>query len=52
MNTNETNRVPGRGNRRWLDPGRPGGAFLYAFLGALALWLLGELLPHIHITWS
>ena len=38
----------------WPDPGRPFGAFLYAFLGAFALWLVLEIAPHIHITitWS
>ncbi len=42
-----------RAPKRWPDPGRPTGAVLYAVAGGLIVWLLVDVLPHLHvsITW-
>jgi hypothetical protein len=40
-------------SRWWPDASTPRGAVLYAAIGGLIVWLLVNVLPHIHIsiTW-
>jgi hypothetical protein len=40
--------------RGWHSPNPSGplGAIVYAFLGALALWVVIEILTHVRLTWS
>jgi hypothetical protein len=42
-----------RDSTRWPDPGKPLGAVLYAVVAGLIVWLLVDILPHVHvsITW-
>lgn len=37
----------------WPDPAKPPGAMFYAVVGGLIVWLLVDIVPHIHvaITW-
>jgi hypothetical protein len=35
--------------RWWPDTGTPWGAVLYAVIGGLIVWLLVDVLPHVHI---
>jgi hypothetical protein len=45
---------PGKPKSRWWpDASTPRGAVLYAAIGGLLVWLLVNVLPHIHIsiTW-
>ena len=44
---------PDRGTLRWPDPTTPSGAVLYAVIAGLILWLIINILSHIHIiiTW-
>lgn len=41
-----------RENRRWPDASTPWGAVLYAVVGGLIVWLLVNVLPHVHIAVS
>jgi hypothetical protein len=38
---------------QWPDPAKPSGAVFYAVVGGLIVWLLVDIVPHIHvaITW-
>ena len=36
--------------KRWPDPGKPPSAELYAVVGGLIVWLLVDVLPHVHIS--
>jgi hypothetical protein len=40
------------GGRWWPDASTPWGAVLYAVLGGLIVWLLVNVLPHVHIAIS
>lgn len=42
----------GRKGRWWPETGTPWGAVLYAVLGGLIVWLLVDVLPHVHISIS
>jgi hypothetical protein len=42
----------GRHSLRWPETGSWAGAILYAFIGALILWFLVDILPHVHIAVS
>jgi hypothetical protein len=33
----------------WPDPSAPWGAVLYAVIGGLLVWLLVDVLPHVHV---
>lgn len=41
---------PDRGRRWWPDPNAPWGAVIYAVLGGLIVWLLVNVLPHVHVS--
>jgi hypothetical protein len=41
---------PGRRGPRWPETSAPLGAVLYAIIGGLIVWLLVDVLPHVHIT--
>lgn len=41
--------APGKPRGWWPDASTPRGAVLYAVLGGLIVWLLVDVLPHIHI---
>ena len=43
---------PGRRTLRWPETSAPAGAILYAILGGLIVWLLVDILPHVHIAIS
>ena len=49
-----TSKPPGSGRHplHWPETGSPAGAILYAFIGALILWFLVDILPHVHIAVS
>ncbi|HEY4850410.1 MAG TPA: hypothetical protein VII22_06420 [Streptosporangiaceae bacterium] len=36
--------------KRWPDPGKPPSAELYAVVGGLIVWLLVDVLPHVHVS--
>ena len=38
--------------RWWPETSTPWGAVLYAVLGGLIVWLLVDVLPHIHVSIS
>jgi hypothetical protein len=42
-----------RESKRWPDPGKPPGAVFYAVVGGLIVWLLVDVIPHLHVsvTW-
>jgi hypothetical protein len=43
---------PGRRALRWPEASAPMGAILYAIIGGLIVWLLVNILPHVHIAIS
>jgi hypothetical protein len=43
---------PGRHALRWPEASAPLGAILYAIIGGLIVWVLVDILPHIHIAIS
>lgn len=43
---------PGRRAQRWPEASTPLGAILYGIIGGLIVWLLVDILPHVHIAIS
>ncbi len=43
---------PGKRALRWPEASAPSGAILYAIIGGLIVWLLVDILPHVHIAIS
>jgi hypothetical protein len=43
---------PRRRTLRWPETSAPAGAILYAIMGGLIVWLLVDILPHVHIAIS
>ena len=40
----------GKPTRRWPDPDTPSGAVLYTAIAGLIVWIIINILSHVHIT--